>query len=336
MLKTSGYFESVHLLRGWAALLVLAAHSCQSRYFFNLPWFDKDFLDVGQIGVSVFFVISGFVLPVSLQSAYTFRDFPRFLVRRFIRIEPTYLVSMMIAVAWLWSATRLAPNATPWQFDSGQIIAHLCYWIPFTNHEWLNAVYWTLAIEFQFYIFIGLCFVAIRFSANKNAQIAAGLISLFAGSTFLFQFFPPIQLLKYAPFFCIGMLAWLVYFYKPRNLVSLSALIIISILGYFGDLKVANLLAGALAFFLILCWNPKRSKWGFFGTISYSLYVVHYPITSLQSIIGNRLIARGDFENILFLLPISTMAVSIFSAWLLYKIIEEPTIKLSKKIKYND
>jgi peptidoglycan/LPS O-acetylase OafA/YrhL len=180
------HFESVHLLRGIAAMLVLIDHSFRSIYFWDVPWFDKAILNLGQIGVSVFFVISGFVLPLSLQKSYRFQDFPRFLARRFVRIEPTYLASMVVAIAWVWTATRMAPNATPWQFDLGQIGAHLLYLVPFTNYEWVNGVYWTLAIEFQFYLFIGALFPIFRVIANSNVYGAGMLIVIFSAAAFFY------------------------------------------------------------------------------------------------------------------------------------------------------
>jgi peptidoglycan/LPS O-acetylase OafA/YrhL len=325
------HFESVHLLRGIAAMLVLMAHSFRSYYFWDVPWFEKSVLDFGQIGVSVFFVISGFVLPLSLQKSYRFQDFPRFLARRFVRIEPTYLASMVITIAWLWTATRLAPNASPWQFDLGQIGAHLLYLVPFMEYKWVNEVYWTLAIEFQFYLFIGVLFTIFRGAAHKNLILAGVLILACSSVIFLAEFCAPIQLLHYAPFFGIGMLGWLASCYSiPLNKHSfiLAALVLI---GYFGGLSLPNLLFGALAFFLILYWKPRKSKWRFFGTISYSLYVIHYPIISLEHVIGLRLVGTA-FKPFLFVLPIATMAVCILAAWILYKLVEEPTMKFSKII----
>jgi peptidoglycan/LPS O-acetylase OafA/YrhL len=94
-----------------------------------------------------------------------------------------------------------------------------------------------------------------------------------------------------------------------------------------------NLLFGALAFFLILYWKPRKSLWRFFGTISYSLYVIHHPIVALEHVVGLRLVGTA-FKPFLFLLPIGTMAVSIGAAWVLYMLVEEPTMRLSKKIRY--
>jgi peptidoglycan/LPS O-acetylase OafA/YrhL len=327
------HFESVHLLRGIAAMLVLMAHCFRSFYFWDAPWFDKAILDPGQIGVSVFFVISGFVLPLSLQKNYRFTDFPRFLIRRFVRIEPTYLVSMVVAIVWVWTATRLAPNASPWQFDLGQIGAHLLYLVPFTDYDWVNDVYWTLAIEFQFYLFIGALFTIFRGAANKHLYWVGMLILVFSSVTFLSDFCKPIQLIHFAPYFGIGMLAWLVCCYSVPTRLHVFLLSALVFIGYFGGLSLSNLLFGALAFFLILYWKPKKSHWRFFGTISYSLYVIHPPIVALEHVIGLRLVGT-PLKPFLFVLPISTMAICIGAAWVLYKLVEEPTMRFSKKIKY--
>jgi len=325
--------ESVHLLRGVAAILVLIEHSFKSFYFWDLPWFEKNILNVGQIGVSVFFVISGFVLPISLQNNYRFVDFPRFLLRRFVRIEPTYLVSIVVAIAWLWTATRVAPNASPWKFDLFQFSAHLFYLVPFTDHKWVNEVYWTLAIEFQFYLFIGAVFCFLRGSAQRHIYATPALIMIFAALTFLYPFCSAIQLIRYAPFFGIGMLAWWVYCYPVKLGAVWIFLGAVVGIGHWAGLSLSNLIFGAIAFFLILYWKPQKTWWRFFGTISYSLYVIHYPIISLEHIIGLRL-AETIFKPFLFVLPLATIAVSVLAAWIIFKFVEEPTIRISKKIKY--
>ena len=314
-------------------MLVLICHSFRRDYFWGVPWLDQGVLDVGQVGVSVFFVISGFVLPISLQKSYRLRDYPRFLARRFVRIEPTYLTSMVVAIAWVWIATRLAPNATPWRFDLGQIMAHLLYFVPFTDYKWVNDVYWTLAIEFQFYLFIGLAFALLRSWANRGVIFGAILSILFSCATFLHPWAEPIMLLKFAPFFGMGMLAWLVICYVVPRASWIVALCALCIVGYCGGLSVSNLIAGAVAFILIIAWNPRESWWRFFGTISYSLYVIHPPILGVEHVLGGRLI-RAGYGAWLFPLPFITMAVCIAAAWVLYKLVEEPTMKLSKRIKY--
>ncbi len=327
------HLESVHLLRGIAALMVLMAHAFRSFYFWDVSWFDKQLIDVGQIGVSVFFVISGFVLPLSLQKRYRLPDFPRFILRRFVRIEPTYLASMLVAIAWVWTATRLAPNATPWQFDIGQVLAHLMYLVPFTDYKWVNDVYWTLAIEFQFYLFIGVAFTLFRAGANRSMHLTGVLILLFACVAFFHQFCMPIQLLRFAPFFGIGLLAWWVFCYPVSRRLYVTTLVALMVIGAFSGLSYSNLLFGATAFLVILFWKPGKSRWRFLGTISYSLYVIHLPIVALEHVIGLRL-AGSVFKPALFLLPLAAIAASIGAAWMLYRLVEGPTMQLSKRIRY--
>jgi peptidoglycan/LPS O-acetylase OafA/YrhL len=97
MNKNTHYFESVHLLRGVSAFVVLLGRNVG---LYKLPGIDQIvaiFKDPGlaHLGVSIFFFISGFVLPLSLAKNYSLRDFPRFMAKRMLRIEPTYLASLI-------------------------------------------------------------------------------------------------------------------------------------------------------------------------------------------------------------------------------------------------
>jgi peptidoglycan/LPS O-acetylase OafA/YrhL len=54
---------------------------------------------------------------------------------------------------------------------------------------------------------------------------------------------------------------------------------------------------------------------------------------ALEHVIGLRLVGTA-MKPFLFLLPIGTIAACIGAAWVLYKLVEEPTMRLSKKIRY--
>ncbi len=117
----------------------------------------------GWLGVDVFFVISGFVIPLSLYGrGYTISDFPRFMLRRLVRSEPPYLASIALVIL-LGYASSMAPgfHGTSPSYSAGQVASHLFYAIPLTSYAWLNPVYWSLAYEFVFYIIVGLCFCAL-------------------------------------------------------------------------------------------------------------------------------------------------------------------------------
>ncbi len=89
-------------------------------------------------------------------------------------------------------------------------------------------------------------------------------------------------------------------------------------------------LRGIWAFWAARFLRLYPAYWRFFGTISYSLYVIHHPIVALEHVIGLRLVGTA-FKPFLFLLPIGTMAVCIGAGWGLYMLVEEPTMRLSKK-----
>ena len=60
----------------------------------------------------------------------------------------------------------------PIDWTPAQIAGHLGYLNTFLGLAWLNPVYWSLAIEFQFYILIGLAMPALV-AARPAARLAA-------------------------------------------------------------------------------------------------------------------------------------------------------------------
>lgn len=82
----------VDALRGVAALAVALFHfSGQLSSPLALA-----FKSYGWLGVDVFFVLSGFVISLSLQGkGYALKDFPAFLLRRLVRLEPPYLEGVL-------------------------------------------------------------------------------------------------------------------------------------------------------------------------------------------------------------------------------------------------
>ena len=91
------------MLRGLASTMVFGFH------LFNLSngYLGTDLLwrltYYGKFGVQFFFVISGFVITYSMLNAqYKLKDFPRFLMKRIIRIEPPYLIVLALTVVFLW------------------------------------------------------------------------------------------------------------------------------------------------------------------------------------------------------------------------------------------
>src|SRR5215470_10500221 len=105
--------ESAEILRGIAAFSVAWFHfTCGNPAFLaagSLLWLSGF---RGYLGVHLFFVISGFVIPYSLsRRKYSFpRDAFSFFVRRLVRLEPAYLCSIVLTVG-VWELSALTPGS---------------------------------------------------------------------------------------------------------------------------------------------------------------------------------------------------------------------------------
>ena len=74
----------IEAMRGLAAASVALFH-----FSVQLDLAARDAFFYGWVGVDVFFVISGFVIPLSLYGrGYTIQQFPQFMMRRLVRLEP--------------------------------------------------------------------------------------------------------------------------------------------------------------------------------------------------------------------------------------------------------
>ena len=175
------YYPTINLLRGTAALLVCLFHFISYTDFrgdlFPVDNLIRNIGNLGANGVYIFLVISGFVIPLSLQNTnYDIRKLFQFLSRRFIRIEIPYIASILLIlfVRFLF----VLKNHDVFTFSIEQFLYHLVYYIPFSNYEWYNVIYWTLAIEFQFYIIIGLFYFCLSSKNNITLYLFLLLFGL--------------------------------------------------------------------------------------------------------------------------------------------------------------
>jgi len=145
--------ENVEVLRGIAALFVMWFHLTNGNSSF-LP--NDSLLKMsgayGYLGVQLFFVISGFIIPYSLalRNYEIAKDGLGFLGRRIVRIEPAYLLSVVLIVA-LQVASALTPASNAAMPAPGlleSLALHVAYLAPWFAVPWLSPVYWSLAIIF--------------------------------------------------------------------------------------------------------------------------------------------------------------------------------------------
>jgi peptidoglycan/LPS O-acetylase OafA/YrhL len=109
------------------------------------------------LGVTMFFVISGFVIPHAMDSMiYRVRDAGSFFLRRIVRLEPTFIISVLLAVFIGFLAARTPGyQGDLFTLSLKEFLLQFLYLGPWFNVPWINGinfVAWTLAIEFQYYL----------------------------------------------------------------------------------------------------------------------------------------------------------------------------------------
>ena len=331
--KYNDRLYAIDALRGIAVLLVCWFHFTQS----NSMFLAEDSLiklsgKYGFVGVDIFFVISGFILThVLLSVNYNSKLFHKFLLHRLIRLEPPYLASIIIIlllnyIASFWPQFN---GLEPMSYISniGYLFSHIGYLTGFLGFSWLNPVYWSLAIELQFYILIGVFFPLL---INLRSQVP---LTLFLLSFLSLLDIKEVWILEYLPIFILGMFAAMHYNNILKSpIFYILEIAVLSILVIDGEALSAIV---ALVSILCIYWKFLGSIKVLvnLGTISYSLYLLHWPIGSKVINLAQRM---EYSNNLLFLIVVIFIALvsSLIAATLLYFFVEKPSIKWAKNISY--
>ncbi|HKC62735.1 MAG TPA: acyltransferase, partial [Pyrinomonadaceae bacterium] len=197
-MDTSKRIEVLDFLRGIASLAVSLFHFTNTLD----PGLLKTITSYGYLGVEVFFVISGFVIPYSLyRGGYKLPQYGKFVLKRVIRLDPPYLVTILLILA-LGFLSLVLPYAKIGEFHvtATQVFLHLGYLNTFFQYEWLNDVFWTLAIEFQYYLLIGLAYPLL---VNRNEALRLGTMALLGALAFVIS--SPVFVFYYIFLFLMGI-----------------------------------------------------------------------------------------------------------------------------------
>jgi peptidoglycan/LPS O-acetylase OafA/YrhL len=314
----------INALRAFAALAVAWGHFIggQGKYIGMTGKF-------GYLGVDIFFVISGFVIPWSLyRSRYVLRDYPKFLLKRNVRLYPPYLAS--IAITILATNFVLVPvfHIPKITVTGRDLLLHFVYLNDLVHVPWINVAYWTLAVEFQWYLLVGLMLPLLA-TPRKLVRFAGAaiMISLF----FAFPYNDRL-IFHHLPVFLIGVF---VFQYRAKligarefaGLVAVMTLVMIRPLGWL-------VLVVAVATGMLIALSTFHSHAADrVGDISYSLYLLHLPIgVAVIGCLSHWLPYASWFIG---LLDVIGVAASAWAAWIMYQIIEKPSQDLSSAIRFS-
>ncbi len=314
-------------LRALAAIAVCIYHFVVGPIDFVHDELVLNFFGYGKYGVQLFFVISGFIIPWSLNNKkYQIQSYFKFLVKRLIRLEPPYLFSIVLVLLLYALRYYFLNEVDARTFSVKQVMLHVGYFIPFfENYHWINEVYWTLAIEFQFYIFIGFAYFALS-SDNffiRLASFTTLLLLHFIGSD---QFLP-----YWLPVFLLGNMLFLL----KKNIIMrteyyiLSIICLLFILVFMGIPVLVSSLIPVIAIMYFEKFNSIIGAW--LGKMSYSIYLVH---TIVGSAAINVLSHHVSSSLGIFLVIIVGVISTILFSYITYLLVEKKSQKYSNQISY--
>jgi peptidoglycan/LPS O-acetylase OafA/YrhL len=335
----TGRIQSIDHLRGVAALAVCLSHVVSysfARPLGGLLEASRSVFDFGWLGVEVFFVISGFVIPWALfRAEYRARNFGRFIAKRMIRLDPPYFAAVLLSLALgILSARQMG---RPYSVDLTSLALHVGYLNGIFGHSWLNPVFWTLAIEFQYYLLVGIIFPLIV-SPKRSVRILlfasfVGMYLLFDGSRTLGSESPSTRFIFHVlPLFCMGIAA----FQFRAGIVKTPEFLILSSLATLGGVWVDGVPAAMTAVFTvatIMLWKGRSRLLEGLGEISYSLYLVQWPVLWVAvSVSSAKLFGYSDVGIALSYL--SALIASLVAARTLYVTVERPAQRLARRWAY--
>ncbi|MBC7624915.1 MAG: acyltransferase [Aeromicrobium sp.] len=189
-------------LRGVLALWVFTFHVASISGFMLPKLFD------GRHAVSVFFVLSGFV--ISKLTMERNDSYYVFIVRRFFRLYPVYLVCLVIALLFVNF------GAMPINFDQKytfeHVISHLFMAhgffpidvLPGADSAILNPA-WSVSVEWQFYIIAPIFFMLLR--SRSRWGLVIFVLAIVISKRFFSNFFNlgAASILSQIPIFFIGI-----------------------------------------------------------------------------------------------------------------------------------
>ena len=193
----------------------------------------------------------------------------------------------------------------------------------FPDGGWINPVFKTLKVEFQFYLLIGLLFPLLN---RYNWALIGFSVILLALGVYTAS---ANTVLVNGPYFLIGIATF--YIFEKGWKWEYALVLLLCYISLFGYYAWQDSIVAVIAFVLVLYLPTNFRFLNFTGKISYSYYLIH-GLTG-----GWFLYFTSDTYlaiNYPYLMVIFALIISWVGAFLMYFCIEKPSLVISKKIKY--
>jgi len=304
-------------LRGIAALFVVIYHY---TYRFRLkyghdfsPLFD---LKIGFYGVELFFVISGFVIFMTVEQC---RNGSEFAIKRFTRLYPTYWLCLLVTFTVLHFFGQ--PDSRP---SYGQLMVNFSMVQYLLHVKSVDGVYWSLLTELFFYLLI---FILSIFNWLKRIYVWGAIWLALSVVSSTYDIYYHHSFLKFAGLFYSGVLFYKIY--TGNNVIKNHLMVLLAylvVLYNFRDedysipvITVIYLLFYGFVFQKVKFLNNRVLR--FAGFISYPLYLLHQEIGYTIMLYLRKIMPDG-IAVILIPFIVSVLIASVVSLYF-----EKPIIK---------
>jgi peptidoglycan/LPS O-acetylase OafA/YrhL len=324
-------------LRGVAALLVVAFH-------FSLKLSDKIDLHWGVTGVDLFFMISGFVILLTLKHTKTWKIF---VVNRFSRLYPTYWTCVTVTGVFLYFFGDIVKVKLVTLYLTNMTMFQLYFIQPD-----LDPPYWTMIIEMLFYMYMLFVFLIKKLDHIELVSVTllsfvfvfSFFFALYPKSHFLYNISTYIPIINHFPLFCSGIIFYGIKCTGPTKrrcfyllLCFIAQACVFEAGGrsrYFMDVFEYSLIL-ALYFALFYLFAVNKLKFIvnrvtiFFGNLSFSLYLIHQTIGWTILSFLRKYMQWGLALAIVLLLV-------ILLAYFINKLVEVPAARYLRKKQHSD
>jgi len=307
----------------------------------------SEFLSHGHIGVQLFFLISGFVIALPFAKGHLLNgrlpNLRQYIFRRLTRLEPPYIVNLLIRFALLTLATAdTFSELLPHLLASMGYLHNIIY----GSMSKINFVAWSLEIELQFYLLAPLAtsLYMIRSKIGRRLLLVS-LIIIFTIIANAFNGYPRINLsiLSAAQYFLAGFLLVDIYLTEwNQNPAKAWHWDMVSVLAWSAIVALLYQEGGEsfivipIFFAYVAAFKGVLSNRFFcqpviyvIGGMCYTLYLYHYSVISVIS----RLLIRVGFLNqlpvwlgIILAGLVIVPAVLLFGT-IMFILIEKPCMK---------
>lgn len=356
--KSSHRFEFLDGLRGIAALAVIFFHfngTLKDHGILHIPHFIDTLCQWGHYGVQLFFVLSGFVIAYSLRNEQISSLFClRFFLKRSIRLDPPYwlVIGLMLMLNCL--ANFLFHKGGEYLATFSQILLNVLYLPDLLQIPRILPVAWTLCIEIQFYLTFVLLLQFYQFLKRRLCSKSitffdqSALFHILFSSLTLFSLLqntswaplpslPGIFIRYWYSFFMGCLTCWTMLLFVRPTFLWISFLLL-------GSYSLIDKNPEAFATFIIalVIYIVARMKkmhhvlttrfFQYAGKISYSLYLIHWPIGMKFIDISLRFFNSEIHLWLIFILTIFALILTFLVAHYFYYFIELPSLNLSRKV----